>query len=50
LKDVLLGGEVDNFKRAANIRDGGNAVLVGVGANHSMKSGMPVKVQELVKW
>ncbi|GKU07086.1 unnamed protein product [Fusarium langsethiae] len=50
LKDVILGDQKDSFKRAAYIRDGGNAVLVGVGANHSMKSGMPVKVQDLVKW
>lgn len=50
LKSVLLGDEDDKFNRAANIRDGGNAVLVGVGANHSMKSGMPVKVQDLVRW
>lgn len=49
MRDVLVGGH-DNFQRAAFIRDGGNAVLVGVGANHSMKSGLPVQVQELVKW
>ncbi|KAJ5432733.1 uncharacterized protein N7458_011889 [Penicillium daleae] len=50
LRDVLVGDKEDEFHRAAYIRDGGNAVLVGVGANHSMKSGMPVKVQELVRW
>ena len=50
LRDVLVGDKEDQFRRAAYIRDGGNAVLVGVGANHSMKSGMPVKVQELVRW
>lgn len=50
LHDVLVGDTKDNFKRAAYIRDGGNAVLVGVGANHSMKDGVPIKVQDLVKW
>ena len=40
----------DQFKRAAFLRDGGNAVLVGVGANHSMKSGQAIKVQDLVSW
>ncbi|TQS33173.1 hypothetical protein Golomagni_06490 [Golovinomyces magnicellulatus] len=50
LKDVLEGGAEDQFKRAAWIRDGGNAVLVGVGANMSMESGGPIKVQELVNW
>merc|ERR1712070_1133524 len=50
LRDLLLGDQEDKFKRAAGIRDGGNAVLVGVGANKSMESGMPIKVQDLVKW
>lgn len=50
LEDVLVGQKKDSYNRAAYIRDGGNAVLVGVGANHSMKSGLPIKVQELVKW
>ncbi|KAH7177063.1 hypothetical protein EDB81DRAFT_52020 [Dactylonectria macrodidyma] len=50
LRDVLIGDKGEGVDRAAFIRDGGNAVLVGVGANHSMKSGMPVKVQELVRW
>lgn len=50
LKDVLVGDTEDKFKRAAYIRDGGNAVLVGVGANKSMETGLPIKVQELVNW
>ena len=50
LRDVLVGDQADSFKRAAFIRDGGNAVLVGVGANQSMKSGQPVNVQKLVNW
>ena len=51
LKDVLGGeGREDEFKRAAFIRDGGNAVLVGVGANISMETGQPVRVQELVQY
>lgn len=51
LKDVLGGeGRDDKFKRAAFIRDGGNAVLVGVGANLSMETGQPVNVQKLVQY
>lgn len=50
LRDVLAADKEDTFSRAAYIRDGGNAVLVGAGANHSMKSGLPVMVQDLVKW
>ncbi|KAK4508670.1 hypothetical protein PRZ48_002409 [Zasmidium cellare] len=52
LRDVLITHDKpeDEFSRAAFLRDGGNAVLVGVGINHSMRTGLPVKVQELVKW
>ncbi|TPX08009.1 uncharacterized protein E0L32_010340 [Thyridium curvatum] len=50
LEDVLVGAKKDDFKRAAFIRDGGNAVLVACGANKSMATGLPVNVQELVKW
>ncbi|RMY95432.1 hypothetical protein D0862_08760 [Hortaea werneckii] len=50
LRDLLLGDQEDKFQRAAGIKDGGNAVLVGVGANKSMESGMPIMVQDLVKW
>ncbi|CAK7243237.1 MAG: hypothetical protein STHCBS139747_004750 [Sporothrix thermara] len=51
LRDVLVGGsDDDEFHRAAFIRDGGNAVLVGVGANMSMQTGNAIKVQDLVKW
>lgn len=50
LEDVLVGKKEDQFKRAAYLRAGGNAVLVGVGANKSMSSGLPIKVQELVNW
>lgn len=50
LEDVLVGKSQDEFRRAAFLKAGADAVLVGVGANKSMKSGLPVKVQELVKW
>lgn len=50
IQDVLKGVNDDKFKRAAFIRDGGNSVLVGVGANQSMASGLPVKVSDLIKW
>lgn len=50
LRDLLLGDQEDPFKRAAGVRDGGNAVLVGVGANRSMSSGLPVMLKDLIKW
>jgi hypothetical protein len=50
LRDVFGGSDGDDsFKRAAYIRDGGNAVLVGVAANRFIETGMLVKVQDLVK-
>ena len=50
LEDVLVGKKGDEFGRAAFLKAGGDAVLVGVGANKSMETGLPVRVQELVKW
>lgn len=53
MRDVLLGEETegkDRWERAAYLRAGGDAVLVGVGVNKSMESGLPVEVQELVRW
>lgn len=50
LNDVFGERKPDEFNRASFIREGANAVLVGVGANVSMKTGQPVKVQELVHW
>jgi predicted dehydrogenase len=50
MKDVLVGNEEDANKRAAFSRAGANSVLVGVGANKSMETGMPVKVKDLIQW
>jgi hypothetical protein len=50
LRDVLVRDRDDQFKRAAYIRDSGSAVLVDIGANHSMSSGMSIKLQELARW
>lgn len=50
LDDVFGGRKVDRFNRASFIREGADAVLVGIGANVSMRTGLPVKVQELVHW
>ena len=50
LKDVLVGVEDDLLGRAADFHDGANSILVGIGANISMKTGLPVKVQDLIHW
>lgn len=48
LKDLLEGRQPDRFNRAAFIHDAANSTLIGIGGNESIKTGMPVKVQELV--
>lgn len=48
--DLLVGTKTDEFQRAAFIRDGGNAVLIGVGPIGQWKLGLSVKIQEVVKW
>lgn len=50
LADVFGGRKADRFNRASFIREGANAVLVGIGGNISMQSGQPVQVQDLVHW
>lgn len=51
LNDVFGGHKAeDRFNRASFIRAGANAVLVGIGGNVSMRTGQPIKVQDLVHW
>jgi hypothetical protein len=50
LNDVFGGRQADKFNRASFVREGANAVLVGIGGNISMRTGQPVKVQDLVSW
>lgn len=40
----------DKFHRAADYRDGIKSALVGIAANKSIASGLPVNVSSLVKW
>lgn len=49
LRDLLEGRQPDRFNRAAFIRDATMSTLIGIGGNESIKTGMPVKVQELVR-
>lgn len=50
LDDVFGGRKADKFNRASFVREGANAVLVGIGGNISMRTGQPIKVQDLVHW
>lgn len=50
LDDVFGGRKADKFNRASFIREGANTVLVGIGGNVSMRTGQPIKIQELANW
>ncbi|MCO8271045.1 Gfo/Idh/MocA family oxidoreductase [Actinoplanes sp. TRM 88003] len=43
---VLLGGETDPMHRSATARDGALALLTGLAANESLRTGRPVHVKE----
>ena len=50
LKHVFVGADNDPLKHAAGYIDGANSILTGISANISMKTGLPVNVDDLVKF
>ncbi|MBR6059556.1 MAG: Gfo/Idh/MocA family oxidoreductase [Victivallales bacterium] len=48
LRDVLVGVTDDPLGHAAGYIDGANSILTGIAANQSIKTGLPVKVKDLV--
>ncbi|MDD3952732.1 MAG: Gfo/Idh/MocA family oxidoreductase [Lentisphaeria bacterium] len=48
LNDVFVGGREDTLGHAAGYIDGAHSCLTGIAANESIKTGMPVKVKDLV--
>ena len=50
LNDIFGKPVEDKFHRAANHIDGAMSILTGVAANKSIASGLPVKVDSLVKF
>ena len=50
LQDIFVGAGNDPLGRAADFHDGANSILTGISANISMKTGLPVKAQELIHW
>jgi hypothetical protein len=48
LNDIFVGGREDTLGHAAGYIDGANSILTGIAANESIKTGMPVKVRDLV--
>ena len=50
LNDLFGVPEYDEFHRAASHVDGAMSILTGVAANKSIASGMPVNIEDLVKF
>ena len=48
MNNLFIGVKDDPFGHAADFTDGAMSILTGVGANISMRTGAPVKVQELI--
>lgn len=46
---VLFGGQIDPLNRSATARDGALALLTGVAANESLRTGGPVRVADLLQ-
>ncbi len=50
LADLFLPNPpADKYRRAADQRSGAYSILTGVAANHSMRTGKPVKIADLVR-
>jgi predicted dehydrogenase len=49
LRDVLVGAEDDPLGRAADHRAGTQSIMVGIAANRSLATGLPVKIADLLK-
>ena len=50
MNNLFIGVDDDPLGLAADFVDGAMSILTGIGANISMRTGLPVKVQELVKF
>ena len=50
LKNLFVGVDEDPLGLAGDFHDGAKSILTGIGANLSMQTGLPVKVQELIHW
>jgi len=50
LNDIFGTPEEDPFHRAASHVDGAMSILTGIAANTSIRTGMPVKVADLVRF
>ncbi|UJF36325.1 Gfo/Idh/MocA family protein [Paenibacillus hexagrammi] len=48
LNDIFGEPKEDKYKRAANHSDGARSILVGIAANRAIRTGLPVKIAELM--
>jgi predicted dehydrogenase len=48
LEDIFGTPEPDRFKRAASHVEGAMSILVGISANKSMRTGLPVNIKDMV--
>ncbi len=49
LRDIFDKKQEDRFNRAASHKDGAMSIMTGIAANHSMRTGQPVKVDDIWK-
>ncbi|MFS0872801.1 Gfo/Idh/MocA family protein [Paenibacillus xylanilyticus] len=50
LNDIFGDPVPDQFNRAANHVDGARSILTGIAANRAIKTGLPVRIEDLVKF
>jgi len=50
LNDIFGIPDEDRFKRAASHIDGAKSILTGVAGNISLRTGLPVRVKDLVQF
>jgi predicted dehydrogenase len=50
LDDIFVGGKDDPLGRAANHLDGAMSILTGIAANKSFATGLPVQVENLIRF
>ncbi len=50
LWNLFIGVEDDPLGHAADFHDGAKSILTGIAANISIRTGLPVKVKDLIHW
>ena len=50
LRDIFVGDQEDPLKRAADHVQGARSILTGIAANKSFATGLPVQVDDLVRF